>query len=172
MDIIYDAEYLQDMRIDGLEKKLNDERRLNEVYRRQISTFKYQLDKWKDMNLVTLGIVAVISYFLITKQAPVWIKESIEDRRKRGKKVGFMQKWLSKDPADISVFHDEMQYHKKKGTPAIEVADTVRNKYKDQCREKAIEGFNDDVIKKLEKKVKTIIKKPKKKRKIIKRAKR
>jgi hypothetical protein len=166
MDIIYDAEYLQDMRIDELEKKLNDERRLNEVYRRQISTFKYQLDKWKDMNLFTLGIVAVISYFLITKQAPTWIKESIEDRKKRGKKIGFTQKWLSKDYGDISVFHDEMQYHKKKGIPAIQVAGQKRKQYKDHCRDKATEDFSVDVVKKIEKQ---IIEKPKK---IIKRVKR
>jgi hypothetical protein len=167
MDIIYDAKYLQDMRINELEKKLNEERRLNQMYRSQVSFLLKMREKWMPITILSfafgIGTWMFILYFfggdIINK-----LNQYYKDKG-RYSKLGRM---FDKRPAFIAKHHETMRY---RNVPDEKKPKTIISKHSQRPIGEQVE----DKIKELKKpkmRVKKIIKKEKKTRKIIKRGKR
>lgn len=111
IDIIYDSEYLQDMRIDELENKLNNERRLNEVYRSHVSFLLHWRDKWLPVMIASfafgVGTWLFIFYFFGGQMIDN-IKQYYKDKGRYSRLV----KMFDKRPAFIAKHHEDMRYYK------------------------------------------------------------
>jgi len=110
IDIIYDAEYLQDMRIDELEKKLNDERRLNQVYRSHVSFLLKMREKWMPITILSftfgVGTWMFILYFFGGQ-----IIDNIKQHYKDKGRYSSLVKMFDRRPAFIGKHHEDMRYY-------------------------------------------------------------
>jgi hypothetical protein len=161
MDIIYDAEYLQDMRIDELEKKLNDERRLNQMYRSQVSFLLKMREKWMPITILSfafgIGTWMFILYFFGGS-----IMDNIKQHYKDKGRYSKLVRMFDKRPAYIAKHHETMRY---RNVPNDKKPKTIISKHSQRPIGEQVE----DKIKELKKP--KIIKKAKRTRKIIKKVK-